>query len=142
MDLALSEKQEMLKTMAREFLTGKLPKASVKQMEESDIGYSKDLWQEMAQLGWMGLAFPEEYGGTDMTFLDLAFLLEEMGRACLPGPYFSTVILGGLPILDIGNESQKAEYLPKIADGTLIFTLALTEANDKYFASQFHITQR
>ena len=59
MDLALSEKQEMLKTMAREFLASKLAKATIKEMEESQLGYSQDLWQEMAQLGWLGLAFPE-----------------------------------------------------------------------------------
>jgi alkylation response protein AidB-like acyl-CoA dehydrogenase len=134
MDLALSEEQEMLKTMARDFLTDKLPKTVVKEIEESESGYSPELWKEMAGLGWMGLAFPEKYGGSDMSFLDLAILLEEMGRACLPGPYFSTVILGGLTILDIGTEEQKQEYLPKIASGETIFTLALTEPNARYDA--------
>jgi alkylation response protein AidB-like acyl-CoA dehydrogenase len=132
MNLALSEEQEMLKTMARDFLTDKLPKATVKEIEESEEGYSAELWQEMANLGWMGLAFPEKYGGSDMNFLDLAILLEEMGRACLPGPYFSTVVLSGLPILDIGSDEQKEAYLPKIASGELIFTLALTEASASY----------
>ena len=126
MDLALSEEQEMLRKMALDFLTDKLPKATVKEIEESEQGYSPELWKEMAELGWMGLVFPEKYGGSDMSFLDLAVLLEEMGRACLPGPFFSTVILGGLPILDIGSEEQKQEYLPRIASGELIFTLALT----------------
>ncbi len=134
MDLALSEEQEMLKTMARDFLTDKLPKTVVKEIEESESGYSPELWKEMAGLGWMGLAFPEKYGGSDMSFLDLAILLEEMGRACLPGPYFSTVILGGLTILDIGTEEQKQEYLPKIASGETIFTLALTEPSARYDA--------
>jgi len=135
MDLALSEEQEMLKTMARDFLTDKLPKTVVKETEESELGYSPELWKEMAGLGWMGLAFPEKYGGSDMSFLDLAVLLEEMGKACLPGPYFSTVILGGLTILDIGTEEQKEEYLPKIASGESIFTLALTEPSARYDAT-------
>jgi alkylation response protein AidB-like acyl-CoA dehydrogenase len=134
MDLALSEEQEMLRTMARDFLTDKLPKTAVKEMEESEAGYSPELWREMAGLGWMGLALPEKYGGSDMSFLDLAILLEEMGRACLPGPYFSSVILSGFTILDIGSEEQKAEYLPKIASGELVFTLALTEASASYDA--------
>jgi len=134
MELALSEEQEMLKTMARDFLTDKLPKTVVKEIEESEPGYLPELWKEMAGLGWMGLAFPEKYGGSDMHFLDLAVLLEEMGRACLPGPYFSTVVLGGLPILDIGSEEQKQEYLPKIASGEVIFTLALTEPSARYDA--------
>ncbi len=135
MDLALSEEQEMLKKMGRDFLTDKLPKTVVKELEESELGYSPDLWQEMVGLGWMGLVFPEKYGGGGMSFLDLAVLLEEMGRACLPGPYFSTVILSGLPILDAGNEEQKQEYLPKIASGKLIFTLALTESSARYDAT-------
>ena len=127
MKLNLTEEQEMLRKTARDFLAEKCPKRFVKQMEESETGYSKELWQEMAELGWMGLVFPEKYGGGDMSFLDLAVLLEEMGRACLPGPFFSTVILGGLPILDLGNEVQKQEYLPKLIRGEKIFTLALTE---------------
>ncbi len=127
MKLTLTEEQEMLKKTALDFLADKCPKTFVKQMEESETGYSKELWQEMAELGWMGLAFPEKYGGGDMNFLDLAVLLEEMGRACLPGPFFSTVVLGGLPILDVGSEEQKQEHLPKLIRGEEIFTLALTE---------------
>jgi len=117
----------MLKKTARDFLADKCSKTFVKQMEESETGYSRELWQEMAELGWMGLAFPEKYGGGDMSFLDLAVLLEEMGRACLPGPFFPTVVLGGLSILDVGSEEQKQEFLPKIIRGEKILTLALTE---------------
>jgi alkylation response protein AidB-like acyl-CoA dehydrogenase len=127
MKLTLTEEQEMLKKTARDFLADKCSKTFIKQMEESETGYSRELWQEMAELGWMGLAFPEKYGGGDMNFLDLAVLLEEMGRACLPGPFFPTVVLGGLSILDVGSEEQKQEYLPKIICGEKILTLALTE---------------
>jgi len=135
MDLAFSEEQEMLKKMARDFLTDKFPKTAVKEIEESELGYSPEIWKEMAELGWIGLVFPENYGGGGMNFLDLAMLLEEMGRACLPGPYFSTVVLGGLPILDAGSEEQKREYLPRIAGGEAIFTLALTEPSARYDAA-------
>jgi alkylation response protein AidB-like acyl-CoA dehydrogenase len=134
MNLALSEEQEMIRKMARDFLTDKFPKTVVKEIEQSEAGYSPEVWQEMAGLGWMGLAFPEKYGGSGMSFLDLAVLLEEMGRACLPGPYFSTVILGGLTIADIGSEEQKQQYLRRIASGEIIFTLALTEASASYDA--------
>jgi len=127
MKLTLSEGQEMVRKTARDFLADKSSKKFIKQMEESETGYSRELWQEMAELGWMGLAFPGKYGGGDMSFLDLAVLLEEMGRACLPGPFFSTVVLGGLPILDIGSEEQKQEHLPQLIRGEKIFTLALTE---------------
>ena len=90
MDFNLSEEQEMLRTMARDFLADKCPKTLVREMEEDEKGYSPELWQEMVELGWMGLVFPEEYGGSGMNFLDLAVLLEEIGRSCLPGPFFST----------------------------------------------------
>jgi alkylation response protein AidB-like acyl-CoA dehydrogenase len=133
MKLTLTEEQEMLKKTARDFLADKCLKKFVKQMEESETGYSRELWQEMAELGWMGLAFPEKYGGGDMSFLDLAMLLEEMGRACLPGPFFSTVVLGGLPLLDLGSEEQKQEYLPKLIRGEKIFTLALTEPGYRHY---------
>jgi alkylation response protein AidB-like acyl-CoA dehydrogenase len=127
MKLTLTEEQEMLRKAARDFLADKCSKKFIKQMEESETGYSRELWREMAELGWMGLVFPGKYGGGDMSFLDLAVLLEEMGRACLPGPFFSTVVLGGLSILDVGSEEQKQEYLPKIIRGEKILTLALTE---------------
>ncbi|MGQ9546705.1 MAG: acyl-CoA dehydrogenase family protein [Dehalococcoidia bacterium] len=127
MNLALTEEQEMLKKTARDFLTEKCPKKFVKEVEESEAGYSEQLWREMAELGWMGLAFPEKYGGGGMTFLDLAVLLEEMGRVCLPGPFLSSVVLAGLTILDLGTEEQKREYLPRLIRGEKIFTLALDE---------------
>jgi len=134
-DPRLSEEQEILRKSARDFLTEKCPKSLVREMEKDEKGYSPELWQEIADLGWMGLSFPEEYGGGGMSFLDLAILLEEMGRALFPGPFFSTVILGGLPILDAGSDEQKQKYLPDIISGEAILTLALTEAGGKYDAS-------
>jgi len=139
MDFNLSEEQEMVKSMARDFLTDKFPKTVVKELEESELGYSPEIWKEMAELGWMGLVFPEKYGGGDMTFLDLAVLLEEMGAACMPGPFFSTVVIGGLPIMDAGSDEQKEEYLPKIASGEAIFTLALTEPSARYDAASISV---
>lgn len=139
MNLVFSEEQEMLKKMARDFLTDKCPKTLVKELEGDEKGYSSQLWQEMADLGWMGLVIPEEYGGGGMSFLDLSVLLEEMGRSCLPGPFLSSVALGGLPILDAGDEEQKREYLPKIAAGKAIFTLALTEPSAEYDAASITV---
>jgi alkylation response protein AidB-like acyl-CoA dehydrogenase len=81
----------------------------------------------MAELGWLGLCFPKEYGGNGANFLDLVILLEEMGRALAPVPFIPTVVLGGLPILSWGTSTQKEQLLPKIARGEIILTLALTE---------------
>jgi len=132
MDLGFSEEQEMLRKTARDFLEKECPTSLVKEMAEDEQGYTSGLWGKMAELGWMGLALPEEYDGMGMSFLDLAVLLEEMGRACLPGPFFSTVVLGGLCILEAGNEEQKKELLPKIAAGEAILTMALTEPSASY----------
>ncbi len=134
MDFNLSEEQEMLRKSARDFLDDKCKKTLVKEMEKDPRGYPPELWQEIADLGWLGLAFPEEYEGSGMSFLDLVVLIEETGRACLPGPFFSTVVLGGLTILDAGNEEQKKNYLSKIARGEAVITMALTE-NDAQYAS-------
>jgi len=139
MDFSLSEEQEMLRKSARDFLADKCPKAYVKQMETDEKGYSPALWKEMAELGWQGLALPEKYGGSGMEFLDLAILQEEMGRACLPGPFFSTVILGAMTILDAGNDAQKAAYLPGIASGKIIVTLALNEVDGLYEAGSINV---
>jgi len=133
MDFLFNKEQNLLRQSIREFLTKECESEFVRQMEEDEKGYTPELWSGMANLGWMGLIFPEKYGGTEGDFLDLVVMMEEMGRACLPGPFFSTVILGGLTILEAGNESQRSEFLPKIVDGDMIFTLASNEpATTKY----------
>ncbi|HEY8491270.1 MAG TPA: acyl-CoA dehydrogenase family protein [Dehalococcoidia bacterium] len=134
MDLGLTEEQEMLKNFARDFLEKECPESLVRAMEEDERGYSPELWQKMAQQGWQGLVIPEQYGGTGMGFLDLVVLLEEFGRALVPGPFLPTVVYGALPILAFGTEAQKQEYLPKIAAGELIVTLALTEPSARWDA--------
>ena len=139
MDFNLSEEQEMLRKSARDFLDDKCPKTLVREMETDEKGYPPELWQEMAGLGWMGLAFPESYGGSGMGFIDLAILLEEMGRACLPGPFLSSIILGGFTILDAGSDAQKQKYLPDIASGKTVFTLALTETSAWYDATSINV---
>ena len=136
MDYGLSEHQEMLKKTAREFLANECPKSLVRKMQADDTGYAIDLWRKMGEMGWMALPFPEKYGGTGGSFTDLIVLLEEMGRACLPGPFFSTVVLGGMTVLEIGDESQREELLPNIADGKLIVTLALFEPGASYNIDQ------
>ena len=129
MDLGLTEVQQMLKSSAREFLSQECPLMLVRVMEEHELGVTEDLWRQISSLGWTGLAFPEQYGGTGGDFIDLAVLLEEMGRSLLPGPFFSTVILGGLTVLDAGTDAQKFDVLNKICSGQLRMTLALTEAS-------------
>jgi len=135
MDFALNEEQEMLRKMSRDFLENECPKTLVREMEEDEKGYSPELWKKMAELGWMGLVFPEEYGGEGMNFLDLTVLIEELGRALVPGPYLSTVVYCGLSILAAGTDEQKREFLPKIAKGDLTLSLALTEPSATWDAA-------
>jgi alkylation response protein AidB-like acyl-CoA dehydrogenase len=134
MDLRFTETQEILKKMARDFLTTECPKTLVRKLEQSEEGYSPELWKKIAELGWMGLIIPEEYGGMGYTFQDLVVLLEEIGRNILPGPLIATIISTFL-ILEAGTEEQKKELLPKIARGELIITTALLEGDGVFDAS-------
>jgi len=127
MDFQFTDEQKMLQETARDFLSKECPKTFVRAMERDVRGYSPELWRKMADLGWMGITFPESYGGMGGDFLDLILLLEEMGRACLPGPFFSTVVLGGVTLLEGGSEAQQRTFLPQIANGDLVLTLAHTE---------------
>src|SRR4030042_4170151 len=119
MDLDFTEEQEMLRTMVRDFVVKECTKTQGRELEDGDLGYSPEVWRKMAELGLMGIIFPEQYGGTGGSFVDLAIILEEMGRNIFPGPYFSTVVLGGLALLAGGKEAQKKEYLPRIANGEM-----------------------
>ncbi len=140
LNFELDEEQVMLKTSARDFLQQECPKKLVRAMMEDEKGYSPELWKKIADLGWLGLLFPEKYGGVGSSFLDLVVLLEECGRALLPGPLIATVVLSGRPVALYGNESQKQQLLPRIASGDLIMTLAFTEPNGGIEASDIDLT--
>ena len=140
MDLGLNETQQMLKNSAREFLQAECPDTYVRAMEEDARGYTPDMWQKIAEQGWLGLIFPEEYGGVGLTYLDLSVLLEEMGRALLPGPFFSTIVMGGMAIMDAGSDQQKRRLLPQICEGQHIVTLALTEPSARWDAGGIQTT--
>ena len=135
MKLDLTEEQQMLKKSARDLFEKEFPKTLVRQMEEDPSGYSPAVWKKMAELGWIGLVIPEEYGGSGFAFMDLVVLLEEMGRACLTGPFFSTAVLSTLPILAAGSAELKKEFLPGIAKGEKFLSLALTEPSATYEAA-------
>ena len=134
MDLALGETQQMLKNSARDFLSRECQPEVVRAMERDERGYSTELWDQMITLGWTGLPFPEEHGGTAASFLDLAALLEEMGRALAPVPFFSTVVLGGLTVMEAGNDDQRRQIIPDICRGQALMTLAVLEESASYSA--------
>ncbi len=132
MDFGFSEEQELLRKSAADFLGKECPMTYVRQMMEEDRGYADEQWNKMAELGWMSLIYPEEYGGAGLSIVDLVVVLEEMGKASLPGPFFSSTCLGGLAILESGSTEQKQRYLPGIAAGKTKATLAFLEENARW----------
>jgi alkylation response protein AidB-like acyl-CoA dehydrogenase len=132
MDFDLNQEQKMLQQAAKGFLKKECPKTLVRELDDSDQGYSPELWQKMADLGWMGLVVPEEYGGVGLSFLDLTVLLGEMGYNLCPGPFFATVVLGAMPIAAAGSDEQKANLLPRVASGELRLTMAIPGPSGRY----------
>lgn len=136
MDFSFTEEQDMLRISARDFLAKECPKAKVRELGKDERGYDQQMWRRMAELGWIGLIFPEEYGGMDASFMDLVILMEEMGKNILPGPFFSTIALCALPLLEYGSSDQKAKFLPQIAKGEAVWSFALAESSGKYKAPE------
>ncbi len=134
MDFGFSEEQEMLRSSARDFLAKEAPMTYVRKMMEDEVGFTGALWQQMADLGWMGLILPEQYGGAGLDFVDLIVVLEEMGRVVLPGPFFATVVLGGVALLEGGSDAVKQAVLPRLATGDVKLTLAQLEPSGRWGA--------
>ena len=141
MDFAFSEEQEMLRRSARDFLAKECSSKVVRKLMESSDTYDKGLWQKVAGLGWTALGIPEEYGGVG-TFLDLVVVLEEAGRALMPGPFFSTMGLAVPAIIEAGTEAQKKEVLGAIAQGSARATLAFTEPSGRWDAGSVTLTAK
>jgi alkylation response protein AidB-like acyl-CoA dehydrogenase len=132
-NFAFSEEQEELRKSVRRFLDDKSPETEVRRLMETTEGYDPAVWSQMAQqLGLQGLAIPEEYGGSGYTYVELTVVLEEMGRSLLCAPYFSTVALAANALLAAGDDAAKKEYLPGIASGDTIATVALAEDSGKW----------
>jgi alkylation response protein AidB-like acyl-CoA dehydrogenase len=130
---SFTEEQEELRVLARRFFAEKSSIADVRRLMETEEGYDPAVWAQMAQeLGLQGLAIPEEYGGLGFGWTELGIVLEEAGRALLCAPFFSTVVLAATTLLESGDETAKSEYLPRIADGSLTATVALTEESGSW----------
>jgi alkylation response protein AidB-like acyl-CoA dehydrogenase len=127
MDVSLSKVQLDIAKEARRFLDKECPTDYARDMYEDERGFTDEIWAKMIEMDWMRVHIPETYGGIGMDQMDLIMVLEEMGRAVLPGPFFSTVLLAAETIMEAGNDSQKERYLPGIAAGEIRGTLALHE---------------
>ncbi len=129
MSLILTEEQQLIQQTARDFVREHAPVAHMRALRDAEdaTGFSRELWKEMAELGWVGIPFPEEFGGAGLGYAELGVILEECGRTLVPSPYLSTVLLGGNAVLLGASEQQKKEILTGVCEGRTILALASQE---------------
>jgi alkylation response protein AidB-like acyl-CoA dehydrogenase len=127
MQFGLSESQEFLKDSARKFFAGECPSAEMRRLMETDTAYDAALWSKLTEQGYTGIIFPEEYSGVGLGKVELMLLMEEVGRALLPGPFFSTVVLAGSVLHAVATPARKKQYLAPICRGEVRSTVALVE---------------
>jgi alkylation response protein AidB-like acyl-CoA dehydrogenase len=142
MDFGFSQEQELLRQTARSFLEKECPSGFVRRMMDDPTGSTDEFWAKLAELGWLGLIYPEPDGGMGLGLVDLTVVLEEMGRAVMPGPFFSTVLLGGLAIREAGSDAQRQAWLPRIAAGQARVTLALLEESARWDAAGVQVAAK
>lgn len=135
MYLGLTESQQMLRAAAKDFLASACPLQVVREFEKNPEAHRSRLWDHFVELGWTGLVIPEQYGGLGGSFSDLVVLLEETGRALLPGPFFSSTVLFSLPLLTFSSPGQNDHLLEQLAAGEVKGTLAISEPSGSYYFS-------
>jgi alkylation response protein AidB-like acyl-CoA dehydrogenase len=128
-DLALSESQEILKATAKSFMAREASKERIVALQKAESSVDADVWRKACDLGWLGMLVPAEYGGSEASLGDAAVLYEEMGRGPLPGPFFSSGVLGAFVLLEGATPAQRRDLLPSIARGERILTVAVIDPN-------------
>jgi alkylation response protein AidB-like acyl-CoA dehydrogenase len=129
MDLSLTEPQELLRTSARSFVEREAPRHAIVAAQRGAAGLAPALWRKAADLGWAGILIPAELGGSQSSLTDAAVLFEELGRGPVPGPFFSSAVLGALTVLEAATPAQQQALLPRVARGQAVLTVAITEPN-------------
>jgi acyl-CoA dehydrogenase len=140
MALVRTEEQEILAHTARELVAGRSPLRRVRELRDDPTGFSRDLWKAMAELGWLGIVVPEEYGGAGLGWSDLGVVMEEVGRGLLPEPLVGSVLLATTAILLGGSDAQKHAHLPALVSGERLAAVAYQEAGSRYDVA--HVTTR
>lgn len=135
MDMKLSEEQVHLRSTARKFVEKECTGEFIRAMEQSDLGYSRKMWQQMAEMGWLAMALPEAYGGLSLGLLDTVILAHELGRGICPGPFLQTAVIASQVILVAGSEQQRKRYLSDIASGETVIAFAFQEQT-RHFGPQ------
>jgi alkylation response protein AidB-like acyl-CoA dehydrogenase len=142
MDIGFSEEQLLLRDTARKFLDAACTTKFVRERMATAEAMTPDFWGRIAEQGWLGINFSEEDGGAGLGLVDLVVLMEEMGRAVMPGPFFATALLGGAAIRAAGSPAQRQEHLPRITAGDIKATLAAIEPNARWDASGIMMSAR
>src|SRR5262247_1304273 len=132
MDLALTESQEMLRTSARSFVEREAPTHTIVALQREPSSLVHALWRKAADVGWPGILVPAEYGGSESTLTDAAVLFEELGRGPVPGPFWSSGVLGVLTVLEAASAQQRNAILPAVARGEIILSVAVTDPNTSW----------
>jgi alkylation response protein AidB-like acyl-CoA dehydrogenase len=135
MDIGFTEEQELLRETARRFLESECNTQFVRRRMAEPTAVTDEFWQKLAEQGWLGIVYPEDEGGSGLGLVDLVVLMEEMGRAVMPGPFLATVLLGGAAIGEAGSAAQRRNWLPEIAAGRAKAALAWTEPNLRWDAA-------
>ena len=133
MDFSLSSEQEQLRDQARDLLARECPTARVRKVMEGGSGHDADLARVFAEAGWLGILVPEDLGGAGLSFLDAVVLVGELGRAVVPGPFLASSVGAVLALLHAGNRAQQRAWLPRLAAGEAIATLAVAEGPEPRF---------
>src|SRR5215469_923409 len=142
MDIGFTEEQEFLRDSARRFFESECTTQFVRQRMAEPAEVTDEFWQKLADQGWLGIIYPEKEGGSGLGLVDLVVLMEEMGRAVMPGPFLSTVLLGGAAIAEAGSPAQRRQWLPQIAAGGTKAALAWTEPNLRWDAAGIALPAR
>ena len=135
MNFSFTEEQEELRRYTRQWLDENCAMETVRQLMETERGYEPRHWEAIAEMGWLAMAIPEEWGGAGFSFLELFVLLEEQGRALFCAPFLSTVVMAATVVEEAGDEGQKQKILPAIAGGDLTATVAFAEPNGRWDAA-------
>jgi len=129
MDITLNSEQSLIAETARAFAKDALPAARIRELESSENGFDSATWRQMAELGWAGAVFPDEYGGSGLGWMELALIVEALGRGAVPSPMFAAVVEAGAMLLEAGSPEQRRAWLPRIAAGQSVVTSATIEAD-------------
>ena len=139
MDLALNDTQQLIQDSARDFVRGACGRDVLLKLDRDPAAMMDGIWRQMSELGWTGMAIPEQYGGTGNSMTDVAVLFEELGTGPVPGPLFSSAVLCARILIEAADENAKQAWLPRIASGERVFALALTEAQYGWSAESIRL---